>query len=99
MAEMIAPFLIEQADFAVAGADANPDAATGGQRGRASGEDLYVGLGAVDVAPERRLVADDGEQASAADGAIAARMHADNDIAPQPHFFRGHALDLLAQDR
>ena len=26
-------------------------------------------------------------------------MHADDDIAPQPHFFGGHALDLLAQDR
>jgi hypothetical protein len=60
MAEMIAPFLIEQADFAVAGADADPDAATGGERRRAGTKNFDVWLRARLVAPKRGFVGNDG---------------------------------------
>ena len=89
MAEVIAPLLIQQAKLAVAGADADPETLAGRERGHASAKDLHVRLSAVDVAPERGFVTDDSQQAAAPDGAIGARMHADDDVALQPDLLGG----------
>ena len=98
MPEVVTPLLIQQTKLAVAGADANPEALAGRECGHASAKDLYVRLGAVDVTPERGFVTDDSQQRAAPDGAIGARMHADDDVALEPDLLGGHQFDLLAQD-
>src|SRR5262245_22664292 len=96
---MIAPFLIEQAELAIAGADADPDATAGDERGRTGAENLDVGLRARLVAPKRRFVSDDGKQCATPDRTIGARVHGDHDVILKPDLLGRDAQDLLPQQR
>src|SRR5262245_45881164 len=78
-AEMVAVLLMQEAELAIGRADADQHPARGGQARQHSAIDLGVRRCSRFVAPKRHFVKDGGNHGATANGAVAIRVHSNDD--------------------